>query len=251
MRQRMVRVGHADLRIRPPADFARQHECADPGQVGLIGQREQIHHQHCMLGVGAGDPHRLVDHGQLPCILRLRHLETSFDVSHRLEILVEPRPVGPSQYTLQVGDLLTHEVQHAAVAVDPLEPRPGVGAAARPEQSLEDRPRIVLAGKRRRRRTPRKCVRQGAARPVAVAQHGHRIEGKFERRQLGLLPELPRGDLIHRHTRMNVGIRDCPIGNAGQIGARRACMVTTSVRQPRRLVGQPADNQDLFAIAGQ
>ena len=114
MRQRVVRVGDADLRIGVSADFARQHEGADPGEVGLVGQREQVHHQLGVLGVVGRHADRLLDHRQLARVLLLGHLDAALDVAHRLEILVDLRLVLRPEGAAQPPDLVADEIEDAA-----------------------------------------------------------------------------------------------------------------------------------------
>ena len=45
VRDRVVRVGHADLGVGAAGQLATEHEGGDPRQVGLPGQGEQVEHQ--------------------------------------------------------------------------------------------------------------------------------------------------------------------------------------------------------------
>ena len=135
------------------------------------------------------------------------------------------------------------------IALDPIQPRPGVGAPGRPEQPLEDGARIVLDRQRRRRRAPRDRVRIGAARAaVAGAEHRVRFDPELERRQLRLLRELRRGDLIHRHRREHVGPRGDLERHAGQERAGGSRVIAAALHQVRGFVGQPAAEQHPVAV---
>ena len=114
----MMRIGDADLRIGAAADFPGQHERADAGQVGLVGQRQQVHHQLGVLGVVGRDADRLIDHRQLARVLLLGHLDAPLDVAHRIEVLGElrPCPAGRCGFSRLV-DLAADEVEDALVAL--------------------------------------------------------------------------------------------------------------------------------------
>ena len=112
-----MRVGDADLRIGAPADLARQHEGADARQVGLVGQRQQVHHQLGVLGVIGRHADRLLDHRQLARVLRFGHLDAALDVAHRLEVLVDLRLVLRAEGAPQPPDLVADEIEDAAIAL--------------------------------------------------------------------------------------------------------------------------------------
>ena len=64
VRERMVRIGHADLGIGARAGFARQLEGDDAGDVALQRQHLQVEHQPGVVGVGGRHAHRAVEVGQ-------------------------------------------------------------------------------------------------------------------------------------------------------------------------------------------
>ena len=88
VRDRMMRVGHADLRIGAAAELAAHHERDDARQVALVREHLQVEHQlRVLVEACAGTPGRLIDDGQLSRVLLLGVLDAPLDVANRLEIL--------------------------------------------------------------------------------------------------------------------------------------------------------------------
>ena len=56
VRQRMMRVGHADFRVSTTAAFAADHHRRNSGEIGLECDRLQIEHQLHVLCEVKGDP---------------------------------------------------------------------------------------------------------------------------------------------------------------------------------------------------
>ena len=84
VRQRVMGLGHADLRVRPSGLFAAVHERDHARQVRLIREQLQIVEElHVRLeAVGhSGGP---VDLRTAPGALLLRFLDAAFDVAERL-----------------------------------------------------------------------------------------------------------------------------------------------------------------------
>ena len=244
----MVPVRHADLRIRPPAHFLPDHERRHPRQVALIRQRQQVVHQLRVRVERLRNPHRLRHHRQLPRALPLRRLDPPLHVPHRLQILRQLPVVARPQRPLQRRHFRRHEIQNRPVLLEPRRPRRRVRAVARPEQPLEHRPRVVLHRQRRRRRPPRNRVRIRAAIPrVARPQHFHRVQRQLQRRQLRLLPQVLRHELVQRHPRPDVRPFRLFRPHARQPRRRRPRMVPNPFarRRHRRLIRQPAQHQRL------
>ncbi len=63
MRKRVVRIGHADLRVSAIARFARELEGNDAGDIALQCEHLQIEHQSRMVGVSRGHPDRPIEIG--------------------------------------------------------------------------------------------------------------------------------------------------------------------------------------------
>ena len=146
----MVRIGHADLRVRAVAGLARELEGDDARDVALQGQHLQVEHQPGVIGVGG------------------RHADGAIEVRQRSVAATSLRPSGcaapprgpSSRYwptraliagaerVLQTGDLLGHGIEQA-----------GPASAAR----RGDRPW------RRPRRTAARIPAADALRPAAAS----------------------------------------------------------------------------------
>ena len=90
MRQRMVRFGHADLRIGPRALFLAEHERDDARQVGLERQQLQVEHQREVILEDRRHALRLIDGRQLDVALLLGSLDAPLDVANRLRCIRRP-----------------------------------------------------------------------------------------------------------------------------------------------------------------
>ncbi|HRX45324.1 MAG TPA: hypothetical protein P5091_04720, partial [Acholeplasmataceae bacterium] len=56
VREVVVAVGDADVRVVLVRPFVRVHERADPGHVSLEGQHQHVHHQSDVFAVVLGNP---------------------------------------------------------------------------------------------------------------------------------------------------------------------------------------------------
>ena len=176
------------------------------------------------------------------------------DVAHRVEVLGELEAVaGPEGAAEGVG-LAGDEVEDAAVLPQAGEPRLDVGAVGGPEQPFEDGARVVLHRERGGRGAPRDGVDVGATVAlVAGSEDLDRVDGELERRELGLLPERARRDLVHRGAGLDVG----PLGlldvHAGQPRRRGAGVVADALALARDgdLVGEAAQHVDVLAHRGE
>ena len=92
MRQRMVRLGHADLRIRPRALFLADHERDDARQIRLERQQLQVEHQRQVILEDRRHALRLIHRRQLDVALLLGPLDAPLDVADRLGVLVDLAP---------------------------------------------------------------------------------------------------------------------------------------------------------------
>ena len=228
MRQRMVGLGDADLRVRPPAVLAAQHEGHDPRQVALVGQHLQVAHQRAVLLVVCRNPAGLLHQRQIHRALRLGVLDAPLHVAHGGQVLVEPGAVAEAQLLLQVREGVEQRVEDAAA---PPQAQLALSRVRRPavaEQPLEHHAGVVLGRRLRRRAGPRERVDEGARGVVARADEVEAIERELERGQLRVLPELPRRDLIDRRARLDP-LGGPPSDHAGQKPGRRRRMRAAAV----------------------
>ena len=86
MRDRVVLLGDADLRIRPLTELARQHEREHARDVGLIGHRQQVVHQPDVLLERVGHADRRVER-HVARGVRFGALDASLDLTQIVEIL--------------------------------------------------------------------------------------------------------------------------------------------------------------------
>ena len=89
----MVRLGDTDVRIGPLTELAAEHEREDAGEVGLIGDEQQVEQELHMFFEGLRHTDGSVWHVRDRCCLPFRPLDTSFDLADVIEVLVEPRPI--------------------------------------------------------------------------------------------------------------------------------------------------------------
>ena len=191
MRQRMVRLEHAELGIRPAGQLAAEHEGDDARQVGLMRQQLQVEQQARVLLERRRDACRPRHQRQLPRVLRLGVLDASFGVADGVEILPDLDAVARSDFPFEAAGGLEHRIEDALFP--PPESGPGlrVRRPAVAEQPLEHPARVVLHGQRLRGRAPGDGVRVRARRRLL-----HAVDGELQRRQLRVAPELLRHELI-------------------------------------------------------
>ena len=91
MRQRMVRLGHANLRIGPGALLLADHERDHARQVRLEREQLQVEHQLQVILEDRRHARRLVHVRQIEIPLRLGALDSPLDVANRLGELVDLR----------------------------------------------------------------------------------------------------------------------------------------------------------------
>ncbi len=195
----MVRLGHADLRIRPRALLLRDHERDDAREIRLERQQLEVEHQGDVILEHRRHALRLIDRRDLQVALLLGLLDAALDVADRFGVLVDLALILGAELAPQAGELLVHRIEDALVLAQPRLARRPLGAAGVAEQLLEHRARVVLHRQRLRRAPPRQRVRVDAAQVAgAGAGIGRRIDGELERGDLRLPGELPREQLVHR-----------------------------------------------------
>ena len=96
----VVRLAHADLRIRPLAGLARHHEREDAREVGLVGHGQQVEHQPRMFLERLGDAERRVDGDDALGVRCLRSLDAALDFADVVEIVAQPDAIGRTDAAL-------------------------------------------------------------------------------------------------------------------------------------------------------
>ena len=188
VRDRMVRVGHADLGIGAAAELAADHERHDARHVALVGEQLQVEHQPGVLArTSSGTPAGRSNAGssrrsalrRSGCAARRR--ARSRDT--RRASLRSPAPNARWQAARPRRSSESRMLPFCCVRAPP---RGRIGAAAVAEQPHEDRARIVLH--RQRRRSVRAHADgagvDAAAAEVARRRRSRPIERELERRQL-------------------------------------------------------------------
>ena len=140
------------------------------------------------------------DQRQFLVALLLGFLDAAFHVPDRVEIFVELAAIALPEGALQVSHFRRDRVENAAILLDAREPRLRVGASGVAEQPLEHRARVVLHRQRRRVAPPADGAGVVAGVTlVAGARRLRRLDGHFQRRELGMFPHLLRKNLVHRN----------------------------------------------------
>ena len=215
MARGMVRVGHADFRVRAIALLARQLECDYPRNVRLKGEDLQVEHQLRVVGECCGNPHRPVQIRRL--VLRdrfLAPLDLSLHLPYAIEILIQARAILGAHAPFDLRDVRGERIEQACPVVQRGSPCGRIAAFT--EQAFEDYPRMRLRRKRRRRRRPGEAILIDA-RVTVVAHAGERVQihRELERGQLRLAAHLLGRDLVD--CRAQIIIRAL-----GVFGGRRA-----------------------------
>ena len=91
VRQRVVRVGDANVRERAAADVAHHHEGEDTGRVDLERRREQIEHDGDVFVVRLGRPDRGRQRDGIAVRPLLSALDAALDLPDVVEIVAETR----------------------------------------------------------------------------------------------------------------------------------------------------------------
>ena len=234
VRRVVVRLAHAEARIRALARLAPRHEREHAREIGLIRDRQQVEHHGHVLFERLRNADRRRER-KLRRVARLGALDTPLDLAHVLEVVVEPPLVRRAHDTLQRTGLLDDGIENAAVLVQA--PAAILGRPGTAEQPLERDARIDLHRQRRGLARPRDRVHVRAA----VAGHAAAdiareiLRRVLERRKRRLLADVLREHLVDRNADANVlgfrllrdGARQPPrrahgvIRDAGTAGARK------------------------------
>ena len=117
MRERVVRIGNADLVVGAVARLARELERHDARDVALHRQHLQVEHQPRVIGVRGRHARGPIEvrHRRVRRLL-LGLLNASLDLAHRVEILTHPRAILRPERPLQPRDVVRHRVEQAGSA---------------------------------------------------------------------------------------------------------------------------------------
>ena len=248
VRHGVVRLRNPHLRVGAHALLAAVEERGDAREVGLERHQHQVEHQAGVLLEAGRDAGRLRHLGQSAVALRLGDLDAPLDVAHRVEIAGQLGAVAAAELAHQVGELLVHRVEDAAVHPQRAQPRLAAGAAHGAEQVLEHRARVGLHRHRRVGVAPGERGAVGAA--VAVLALAHQLVGfqrQLERGELRVLAQGVGSELVHRHADLEGRVRAGGLHGvrAGQVRRLAARVVAVALVQPLLgfLVGGAADDQ--------
>ena len=146
VRERVVRVGNADLGIGAVAGLARELERDDAGDVALERQHLQVEHQPGVVGVGGRHADRAVEVRQR--VVRrvgLGLLNAALHFADGVQVLVDLGAVGRAELSSAAGRSRRF-TESSRLARLPQRGAAFGRAAAFAEQPLEDDPRMRLAG---------------------------------------------------------------------------------------------------------
>ena len=231
VRQRMVRFGHANLRVWARALFFADHEGNDAREIGLERQELQVEHQRQVIFKDRRCALRLLHRRQLEVALLLGFLDAPLHVANRVGILIDLGLILRSEVPLEAHELLGHRIENALVLPQPRVARGAVRAAAVAKQPLEHRSRIPLHRQRLRRAAPGERVRVHAAQDAgACPRVGRSVHRELERWHLRLAGEMPREQLVHRYVRDDLDLVSSAARRARQKRSGGARMDVVPVR---------------------
>ena len=197
VRQRVVRIGHADLRVRAQAAFAADHQrrrraSGRPGTRRPAGRtsasRSRRRARACRVGLSM--PGRQVAH------VLLGDLDPPLDFANRRQVLVELAAVDGAEVGRRASCVRSQH-QRRGCCGGSIVRRARVSASSpvssRAEQALEGEPRIGLGRHRRRRAAPGQAVgvRAAVAR-VAVADGARVVAAQLDRAEPRLVADVLR-----------------------------------------------------------
>ena len=248
VRERMVRVGHADLGVGAHAGLPHHQEREDACEVRLERQGLQVKHQLDVLLERGGNADRTIDEWQFPLHLLLGLVHAAFDVAHGVQILRQLRLVARAQRGLHLRDLGGDRVQDAAVRADLGEPHLRLGAVAGAEEALEHVAWVVLHRQRRCGRTPRDGVVVGAAVPErAGAEQVRGFDRQLQGCQLRVLLEVAGYHLVQGRAGADVHALGPERARAGEPGGLHPGMLA-AVDAVALLAVAPADHEQAIAV---
>ena len=194
MRDAVVLLGDADLRISALAEFARHHEGEDAGDVGLPGGGDEVEHEADVFVEEIGHADGGVEGGL--ALVAFGALDAALDFAHVVEIVGETCAVAGAEAAGEVAGFGGNRIENAALLSDASGAL--AGGAGLAEDALEGDARIGLHGQRRGGRAPGDGVHVRAAEAGRAAADvaGEIFGGEFDGGQRGVLTDLLRDDLI-------------------------------------------------------
>ena len=154
VRDRVVRLGHANPGIGARARLARDLHAADPRDVGLVAEQQQIEQQLGVLVELLRHAGRLLDGRQRRCcVVGLGLLDPLLDLADRARGSRSPmrRSLAPRRFSRRPKLSVTESRMLRSFRICA---RRAVDAAAIAEHPLEHDARIALVGQRRVGRAP-------------------------------------------------------------------------------------------------
>src|SRR5437899_9131986 len=110
-----MRIAKTEFRIRSASHFMAEDEGADPRDVALKSQHLQIEHQSGVVGKFFGYSNGLVYFRELSRGLLLRHLDSPFNATDRISVLIQLEAIRFSDRPHQPLQVLRNQVENAAV----------------------------------------------------------------------------------------------------------------------------------------
>ena len=203
MRNGMVLLGNADVRVGAVAGLMTDHEREDAADVALIRQVHQvIGHGHVIVE-GLGQPDRRLRIAGDGAEATFHPVELLLHLADVAEILVENGAIGRPERAPQLRGFLGHRVQQALLFL-----QAGKAPLRRirlAEHSLEGHARIDRHGQRARIVAPGERVEERAGETVAGAHRGaHVLGADLDRPQRCIASDLIRDVLIDGLLRLDL-----------------------------------------------
>ena len=167
VRERVMRFGDANLRIRASTGFAGQLKRDNARDIALQRQNLKVEHQLGVVRVCAGHADGAIQVRQMRIgRLALRFLDAALHFAHAVEVAGDLRPVARPQFSLEPRDIFAYPIQKAGVLLH-------FGqtfriAAAVTKKPLKHNARMSLSGQRRGGRRPREIVLVHAGKTVVA-----------------------------------------------------------------------------------
>ncbi len=115
----MEGVRHADVIIGPVRAFADHDVGGHAGEIGLIGNCDQVEQQpHLLVDRNILLGHRYLRRFHAREIAALCKLNAPFDLSHRVQVVVEEHFIARAQFLLQRPGTLGDEIKDAPFLPD-------------------------------------------------------------------------------------------------------------------------------------